>query len=197
MNFLTIRLASRAPSQKEVKVFQFVQERLGMPASGATFSMQAYQTNVLIWRMFMSSSMTAAIHLGPKYLTSSEFYKNTRFEEIESLFNITQKLIMEHSEEILNVKFLESSSHDQAVKWTKLRVCVYADSVLCGGTDEGQPRSDRKMERSSGRTQVVSVQWKISQDFHLLSLLQDQKRLGEAEDPSRGVQRPDHLYVNV
>ena len=53
--------------------------------------------------MFMSSSMKAAIHLGPNYLTNSEIYKNTNFEEIESLFNITQKFIMEHSEEILNV----------------------------------------------------------------------------------------------
>ena len=41
---------------------------------------------------------------------NSEIYKNTKFEEIESLFNITHKLVMEHSEEILNVKCLESSS---------------------------------------------------------------------------------------
>ena len=49
----------------------------------------------------MSSSMKAAIHLGPNYLANSGIYTNTKFEEIESLFNITQKLVMEHSEEIL------------------------------------------------------------------------------------------------
>ena len=49
----------------------------------------------------MSSSMKAAIHFGPNYLVNQEVYKNTNFEEIESLFNITQKLILEHSEEIL------------------------------------------------------------------------------------------------
>ena len=50
----------------------------------------------------MTSSMNAAIHLGPKYLSNSEIYKNTKFEDIESLFNIVQKLLMEHFEEILN-----------------------------------------------------------------------------------------------
>ena len=53
---------------------------------------QAYKTHLLVWRMFMSSSMNAAIHLGPNYLTNSEIYKNTKFEETESLFNITQKV---------------------------------------------------------------------------------------------------------
>ena len=50
----------------------------------------------------MTSSMKAAIHLGPDFLSKLEIYKNTKFEDIESLFNITRKLEMEHSEEILN-----------------------------------------------------------------------------------------------
>ena len=80
--------------------------------------------------------------LGRIILTNSEIDKNTKFEEIQSLFHITQKLILKHSEEILNVKPLESSSpswtrsvlsHDQAIKWTKATVRVYSDSVLCLG----------------------------------------------------------------
>ena len=76
----------------------------------------------------MTSSMIAAIHLGPDYLSKLEFYKNTQFEEIQSLFNITRKLVMEHSEEILNVKCLKCSSpswarsvlsHDQTIKMGK------------------------------------------------------------------------------
>ena len=58
----------------------------------------------------MSSSMKAAIHLGPNYLANLEFYKNTNFDEIQSLFNTAQKLILEHSEEILNVNTIESAS---------------------------------------------------------------------------------------
>ena len=52
------------------KIFQ-----LGMSATNATFSMQAYKTNELMWRMFMTSSMKAAIHLGPNYVSNSEVYK--------------------------------------------------------------------------------------------------------------------------
>ena len=42
----------------------------------------------------MTSSMKADIHLGPNYVSKSETYKNTKFEEIKSLFNITQKLVV-------------------------------------------------------------------------------------------------------
>ena len=102
----------------------------------------------------------------PNYKSNSEIYKNTKFEDVESVFNITQKLVRERSEEILNVKCLEYSSlswarsvlsNDQAIKWAKARVCVYADSFLCVGQMRDTPRSNRKMEQSSGRTQVVFV----------------------------------------
>ena len=37
--------------------------------------------------------MNAATHLGLDFLMNSEIYKNTRFENIENVFNITQKSI--------------------------------------------------------------------------------------------------------
>ena len=40
----------------------------GAEARYSTFSTEGLKTNVLKWRMFMSSSMKAAIHLGPHYL---------------------------------------------------------------------------------------------------------------------------------
>ena len=55
---------------------------------------------------------------------------------------------MEHTEENLNVKCLEYLSpswarsvfsHDQAIKWAKAKVCVYADSVLCVGQMKDSP----------------------------------------------------------
>ena len=62
----------------------------------------------------------------PNYLANLEIYKNTKFEEIASVSNITQKLVMEHSEEILNVKCLEYSSPSwarsvlsHAIKWRR------------------------------------------------------------------------------
>ena len=85
----------------------------------------------------MSSSMTAAIHLGPSYLTNSEIYKNTNFEEIESLFKITQKLILEHSEDISEcendwqcISILDEIS---IFSWSSDQMGEGADSVLCLG----------------------------------------------------------------
>ena len=70
--------------------------------------------------------MKPAIHLEPNNLASLEVYKNTNFEEIQSLFNI-----LEHSEEILKVHPIESTplprtrstlSHDQVIQWTEAKV---------------------------------------------------------------------------
>ena len=81
----------------------------------------------------MSSSMKAAIHLGPNYVAKLDDQMNTNFEEIQSLFNITHKLILKHSEEILNVKTIDSPSpswtrsvlsHDQAIKWAEAKVLL-------------------------------------------------------------------------
>ena len=90
--------------------------------------------------------MKAAIHLGPNYLANLDVHKNINFEEIQSLFNITQKLMLEHSEEILNVNTVDSASlswtrsvlsHDQVIQWTEATVRTYSDSVLCLGTLNG------------------------------------------------------------
>ena len=128
--------------QHITKVFQYFQKKLGITTGYATFAMEALKTNVLIWGSFMSSSMKAAIHLGPNYSENLEVYKNTNFEEIQSLFKITQKLFLEHSEVIVNVNTIESPSpswtrstlsHDQVIQRTKAKVRVYSDSVLCLG----------------------------------------------------------------
>ena len=74
--------------------------------------------------------MKVAIHLGQKNLANLQIDKNTNFHEIQILFNITQKLILGHSEEILNVHSIESTpsswarsvlSHDQAIKWDEVK----------------------------------------------------------------------------
>ena len=126
--------------QYMTKVFQFLQKKLGITAEHSTFSMGALKTDVLTWRMFMSSSMKAAIYLGPNYLANLEIYKNTNFEVFQSLFHVTQKFILEHSEEILNVHTIETASpswtrsvlaHEQVIQWTKAKVRVFSDSVLC------------------------------------------------------------------
>ena len=66
--------------------------------------MDSYGTNVLTWRLFSASPMKAAIHLGPDFLLKSGICKNTYFRKFWGEFNISQKLIKEHSEEILIVE---------------------------------------------------------------------------------------------
>ena len=113
----------------------------------------------------MASTMKAAIHLGQSYIENLEAYKNTNFEEFQNLFGITQKLTLDHSEEILNVKPIgcttpsctrSTLSLDQVIKWTKAKVSVYSDSVLCLVKMKGSFRSKSKMGRPSGRISNVS-----------------------------------------
>ena len=54
------------------KIFQCLQKKLGMFATNATFSTDAHEPNVLIWRMSITSSMKAAIHLGPNFKSKSD-----------------------------------------------------------------------------------------------------------------------------
>ena len=109
------------------------------------------------------------------FVSNSETYKNTKFE-VEIFFNITQMWVVEHSEEILKVKFLESSSlpwtrsvlsHVQAIKWANAIVRVYSDSVQCVGqmNESKVANSKRKIWREgtsnlkSSRTRSSSIYW--------------------------------------
>ena len=86
--------------------------------------------------------MQAALHLGQHYYENFVFYRNTNFEELNTLFDITQRLILEQDFEILNVSTIEwtftpwmrfTLLHDTVVKWAKAKVHVHSDSVLCLG----------------------------------------------------------------
>ena len=90
--------------------------------------------NMLTWRMFMSASMNAAIHMGPDCIEILEVCQNTNFEELQNLFeelqnlfDITQKLVHKQRES-LNVRMIECASpswtrsslaQDQAIKWSR------------------------------------------------------------------------------
>ena len=101
---------------------------------------QAHRTNILIW--------------GQIILEILEAYKNTNFEELQHLFDITQKL--EHKQgEILDVKTIEwtspswtksTLSHHQVMKWTKERARVYSDAVLCLGKMTDPADANRRWE---------------------------------------------------
>ena len=55
----------------------------------------------------MSSSVKAAIHLGLNHAENLETCNNMNFEQIQNLFDITKKWVLDNPEEILNVKTIE------------------------------------------------------------------------------------------
>ena len=58
-------------------------------------------TDYPIWRLHMATTMNAAVPgLGPNYIENIEVCQKTNFEEIQSLFNATERMIVDHPEEI-------------------------------------------------------------------------------------------------
>ena len=120
----------------------FLQQELGIQEGHESFSFRVSKTNIMMWGLFMSSSMRAKIHFGQNYERNLETHRSMIFEQIENLFSVTPNVVVDLSTEILNVKTIDSRSlcwarstqaHDQVVRWSKVKVRVYSDSVLCLG----------------------------------------------------------------
>ena len=54
--------------------------------------MRDMHTNVLIWELIVSTTKKASVHLGPNYSENLEVCRNTNFEELKTLFDITQEV---------------------------------------------------------------------------------------------------------
>ena len=109
----------------------------------------------------MSTSMKAAIHLGPSYVENLEVYRNTNFKELQNLFDITQKLLLDDQADIMNVTTIDCTppswtrstlSHGQVIAWTKAKVRVYSDSVLCFGKMSDHSEANRRWEHREKTT---------------------------------------------
>ena len=148
--------------------------------------------------------MEAAIHVGQNYLANLEVYKNTNFEELQNLVHITEKLILHHQVGILNVKRIEWTtsswtrsrlSHDQTITWTKARVHVYSDSVLCLGKMSDHSEANRRWEnqiqefrQSNSHRELLGIDgepiefvWNISQDLRHCRFLRKSTMICENE----------------
>ena len=100
--------------------------------------------------------MKASVHLGPSYDENLVACRNTNFDELKTLFDITQRLILEQSIEIQDVSTMIwnvtpwmrfTLCHDQVIKWAKLKVHVYSDSVLCLGKIYDHSEANKKWKR--------------------------------------------------
>ena len=94
--------------------------------------------------------MKAAIHLGENYRDNLFTCRNTNFEALKALFDITQKLILNQKHEIRHVSTIEwqltpcmrsTLLHDKAIKLSKAKVNVYSDSVLFLGKMHRHPEA--------------------------------------------------------
>ena len=116
----------------------------------------------------MSASTRTAFYLGQSYTENMAVFKNMQFDEIKNFFSITQRLVLENVAEAKSVRVMDSSdpswvktkiSHPQVMKWTKTKIHVYPDSVLCLGKINEPAES---MERWTGQLKdlqsTVSIQ---------------------------------------
>ena len=110
--------------------------------------------------------MRVAIHLGQNHKKNLETYKFTNFEHIENLFSVAQNLVVDNPSEILGSRSLcwttSTLAHDQVKSWSKAKVRVYSDSVLClGKMSSGE---EAKTESSEGVQVYCSVEEFLGND---------------------------------
>ena len=128
------------------KVFSNARQKSSRPEGD---EMMDVEVNGMIWRIFMSASMKAAVHLGPDYKENLRTTKNTDFEQVKTLFHISQSLILNHQSEFYVISTIEWNTtpwmrsnlllRDRAIKLSKAKVHVYSDPVLCLGKIHEHP----------------------------------------------------------
>ena len=139
-----IRMPRETESTRE-EVVQNIKDQLRHDESSSEISINSEKMHISMWTRCMASSMQAALHMDPSYEKNLELFKNSEFENIKCLFGIT-KMMIEGNSEIKNVFPADVASsllekpvllEEQATRWTKARVYVYSDSVLCLGKQHG------------------------------------------------------------
>ena len=129
------------PSNVEyvVKVFTCVRQQLGRPKED---KMEQVNTNAMIWGLFITASIKAAVHLGKVYEENLHVMKNTEFSKFRPLFSITQKLMFDQEDEMFGISTIDCDQtpwmrstliHEHVIKFSTARVHVFSDSVLCLG----------------------------------------------------------------
>ena len=121
--------------------------------------------------------MEASIHLWPDYNEILVGYRNTNFEELKTLFDITKRLILEHKFVILNVSTVEwtltpwmtsSLLHDRKSSGRKPKVHVYSDAALCLGKMYEHPEANVRWKGHGYSAlfgidgEPIEFEWKIS-----------------------------------
>ena len=106
--------------------------------------------------MFTSSTLQASVFMGKNYSDNWHSIKNTEDHTMKQMFDISDKLVSEQSDEIYGVKttdwedpswkYLSLVGDEQVISLLHTKVYVFSDSVLCLGKMNENPESNSAWE---------------------------------------------------
>ena len=156
----------------------------------------------------MSSTLQASVYMEKNYSHNWHSIKNSKDLTMKQMFDISEKLVSEQSDEIYGVKTInwENSSwkylsliDEEVIGLQRTRVYVFSDSVLCLGKIHENPRANtaweerfawfksspdyRNLDRIDG--EPIEFEWNIFPGFTTLQLSHNVQdlllRLGETQ----------------
>ena len=163
----------------------------------------------VIWRMCMSSTLQASVFTGKNYSDNLHSIKNTEDLTMKQMFDISEKLTAEQSDEIFGVntinwddsswKHLSLVGDAEVICLSHAKVYVFSDSILCLGKMNENPQSNTVLEQqldwfkdsSQHRTldtmygDPMEFEWNIFPGFTTLQLVREvhkfMNKMGESE----------------
>ena len=106
----------------------------------------------VIWRMFISSALQASLFMEKNYSDNLHSIKNTEDLTMKQMFDISEKLITEQSDEIHGIsttnwehsswKYLSLVGVEEVISLSHTKVYVFSDSVFCLGKVYENPQSN-------------------------------------------------------
>ena len=101
--------------------------------------------------MFMSVTKESAVFMGKNYLNNCQSSANTKDLAMKQMFDISEKLVSEQSDEIFGVKtlnwehfswkYLSLIGDEQVISLQRIKVYIFSHSVLCLGKIHENPQS--------------------------------------------------------
>ena len=176
----------------------------------------------VICGMFMSSTLQASVLMVKSYSDNWHSIKNKEDLTMKQMFDISEKLVSEQSDEIYRVKTIdwENSSweylsligDEQVISLSHTKVYVFSDSVLCLGKMNENHQSNmawedrltwfksspeyRALDRIDG--EPMEFEWNIFPRIQHIAALQQSSRVTvKIERNTREFYRTDHLHVDV
>ena len=149
----------------------------------------------VIWGMFISSTLQASAFMGKNYSDNLHSINNTEDLTMKQMFDISEKLIIEQSDEIYGIstsnwedsswKYLSLVGDEEVISLLHTKVFyVFSDSVLCLGKMNENPQSNiaredrltwfksspeyRALDRIDG--EPIEFDWNIFPGFTTLQL---------------------------